>query len=442
MIGGNAARGAGAVLRAFRALAGPPVLATVLAAASAMAPITGAPGDPRRPPGAAMASDAPSIAAPSAREARIDGRWGRAELEVLTTAPAAFRVFTVEDPMRVIVDIPGLDWPKDAAIAHGGLIAGDGAGLIAAARVGAPRPGSTRIVLQLTGPARIERALGEAAADGHRIIVGLARTTEAEFAANAGWPDGARAAATATPRAADEILIAIDPGHGGVDPGALAPGATEKDLVLAYARALKTRIDARPGFRAALTRESDHFMSLRDRVRFAQAARADAFLSIHADALETGSAAGASVHILSGAASDAEAAALVGSRQALELGGAPLDAEDDDVARVLIDLARRRTDGRSAALGASLAAALSRESEVLSGRALRGAGFRVLKAPDVPSALIEIGFLSSAEDLDRLLSPQGRDALTRTIAEAVFAWADRDPVLQARLQNRPDGSKD
>lgn len=438
MIGGYAARGAGAVLRAGRALAG----AAALAAALATGPIPGAPSDPWRASGAAMASDAPAIAPPLAREARIEGRWGRAELAVLTTAPTAFRVFSVEDPMRVIVDLPGLHWPKDAAIARGGLIAGDGGGLIAAARVGAPRPGSTRIVLELAEPARIERALGEAAADGHRISVSLARATEAEFAADAGWPEGARAASAVPPRAADEVLIAIDPGHGGVDPGALAPGATEKDLVLAYARALKTRIDARPGFRAALTRESDHFMSLRDRVRFAQAARADAFLSIHADALETGSAFGASVYTLSEAASDAEAAALVGSRRASELAGAPLDAEEDDVARVLVDLARRRTDRRSSALGASLAAALSRESEVLSGRALRGAGFRVLKAPDVPSALIEIGFLSSAEDLDRLLSPQGRDALTRTIAEAVFAWADRDPVLQARLQNRSDDQKD
>ncbi|MEM8755136.1 MAG: N-acetylmuramoyl-L-alanine amidase, partial [Pseudomonadota bacterium] len=378
-----------------------------------------------------------------ATAARIEGRWGAAEIAIELTAPAAFRVFALDAPPRLVVDLDGVAWRAGTAVSRGGPLVGDGA-LIGGARVGAPREGAARVVLDLASPALAAEALSEPTAEGGvRVRVRIEAASRAEFAAAVGWPEGARVAAPPPPRLEAEVLIVIDPGHGGADPGAIAGDVREKDLVLDYARALKTLIDARPGHRALLTREEDRFVSLGDRVRFARAARGDALLSLHADALERGAAAGASVYVLSEAASKAGAEAVEKAPdRAGALGGAPMAGEAGDVARVLVDLSRRRTDARSAALGAALAEALAAESEVLPGRSLRAAGFRVLTAPDTPSALVELGFLSSAQDLDRLLSPEGREAVARSLAEAVFAWAAADEVLQRRLRKSVEGASD
>ena len=195
--------------------------------------------------------------------------------------------------------------------------------------------------------------------------------------------------------------------------------------MLDYARRLAALIRARPGYDAALTREKDEFLTLRQRVDIARAAGADLFLSLHADSLEQGFATGASVFTLSDEATSAEAAALASSaNRADQLSGVPVQAEEDDVVRVLIAFAQRKTTEQSLSLAEAIVENLDGRVPILRDRAIQSAGFRVLKAPDVPSVLLELGFLSSPRDRERLLSAEGRAALLGGIADGVFAWVE------------------
>lgn len=363
------------------------------------------------------------FAADAALTARFAEDDGFELVEIGLSRPLAFEIHTRVDPPRVVVDFPALDWRAEAPRAGAGL------DLIEGVRFGLIEGGAARMVVDLRAPARVDRAWTEAAAGAAaaRFTLALAPQDAADFSA------AARPAATARdpnlppaplPRPDRHVLIAIDPGHGGRDPGAEVDGLAEKDLVLDYAEALAARIDAEPGFRAILTRTDDAFLTLRQRVDIARAAGADAFISLHADALSQGVATGASVFTLSEEASDEEAAELAESiNRADIIASAPVEAEETDVTRVLVDLARRDTDALSVELAAALVEALERRAPVLEGRALQSAGFRVLKAPDVPSALIELGFLSSARDRARLASPDGRAAIVAAVSEALFAWA-------------------
>ncbi|WP_340110525.1 N-acetylmuramoyl-L-alanine amidase [Pikeienuella sp. HZG-20] len=360
------------------------------------------------------------------------GRVERVEIGLAERAP--FSIFTLEHPRRVVVDFPALDRvsaPSRPA---------PGARLIKAVRPGARAAGrGARLVVDLLRPARVARAFtvasddgagdedGADSEDGARFILTLEPTSAAAFAALAGWPEAARPVASfisPKPAAPGDLLVVVDPGHGGADPGAISRGVAEKDLVLDYARALAAAVVAHPGFDAALTRWGDEYLTLKERVTLARRAGAGVFISLHADALATGEATGASVYVLSERASDRVAAALAGAHDRMEaLGGVALDEAAPDVAQVLIDFARRRTDVRSRRLAARLVAGLRDVAPVLEGRALQSAGFRVLQAPDIPSALIELGFMSSAADRARLLSPDVRDAVTAAIAAAIVDWA-------------------
>lgn len=364
------------------------------------------------PCGAIAAEEAP------ARLATI----GDAErLSVELDARAPFRIFTLEARRRIVVDFPSLEWAK------GTMDAFTGARLVEGVRFGVRgEGGGARLVVDLGAPARVLRAYTEGAADAARLILLLAPTSPAEFAALAGWPVGSLPR-VALPRPGGEgegVMVMIDPGHGGADPGASSRGVDEKDLVLDYARALAAMIDARPGFHARLTRLDDQFLTLRERVAIANEAGADVFLSLHADALAQGVATGASVYVLSENASGREAASLAAAHNGGEaLDGVTLDGQESDVAKVLLDLARRRTDLRSRDLAARIVEGLGGVAPVLEGRALQSAGFRVLRAPGIPSALIELGFMSSAEDRARLMSPNARAAVVAAIADAVAEWA-------------------
>ena len=194
--------------------------------------------------------------------------------------------------------------------------------------------------------------------------------------------------------------------------------------MLDYARDLAEAIRAEPGFEAELTREDDEFLTLRQRVAVARAKRADVFVSLHADSLAQGVASGASVYTLSEKATTAEAAALAESaNRADQLAGVSIEAAENDVTRILVDLAQRRTSELSATLAETVVGALEGRAPILEGRAIQAAGFRVLKAPDVPSILLELGFLSSPADRERLTSPEGRADLVAAIAEGIVAWA-------------------
>ena len=370
---------------------------------------------------ALLASGAAGYEAALSARLTQDGAENTIELD-LTVRPA-FRVFTLDGPKRIVVDLPELDWRLDAPRP------GKAMQLISGLRFGLVKPGVSRLVIDLKRAAAVTEAYtvdGELRAPA-QLIIKLRPDTDAAFAARAGWPDD-RADATAAPpipkpRPKRAVVVAIDAGHGGRDSGATAGPVVEKKLVLDYARDLAAAIEARPGYRAFLVRDSDEFLRLRTRVERARRAGADLMVSIHADSLETGVASGASVYTLSEDASTAEAAALVESHnRADRIDGVSLDAQEDDVATILVNLSRRSTDAASVDLAEALVKQLKIRSKVLRSRALQSAGFRVLKAPDVPSVLIELGFLNSARDRARITSEEGRKNLVEAMAQGVHDW--------------------
>lgn len=350
-----------------------------------------------------------------------DGSENRLELDL--TSRVAFRVFTLNGPKRVVVDFPEIDWRLDPPRP------GQAMQLIEGVRFGLVRPGASRLVIDLKRGAAVIKAFttkGDARAPA-RFIIKLRPETDEVFAANARWPDAEASDAATSPapqkKLKHAVIVAIDAGHGGRDSGASSGRVIEKDLVLEYATDLAAAIEKRPGYKAFLVREGDEFLRLRTRVERARKAGADMMISIHADALAAGVASGASVYTLSDEASDSEAAALVESHNlADEIGGVAVNAEETDVTSVLVDLARRSTDAASVGLAEALVTQLKSRSKVLRGRALQSAGFRVLKAPDVPSVLVELGFLNSARDRARITSDEGRAALVRALSEGVHNW--------------------
>ncbi len=358
----------------------------------------------------------------AALSARLSQDGTENRLEVDLTSRVAFRVFTLDGPQRVVIDFPEIDWRLDPPRP------GQAMQLIEGIRFGLVRPGASRLVIDLKRGAAVTSAFtteGDARAPA-RFVIKLRPETDEAFAANAGWPDAdAPGAATPAPLAKPKraVVVAIDAGHGGRDSGASSGRVIEKDLVLQYAVDLAADIEKRPGYKAFLVREGDEFLRLRTRVERARQAGADMMISIHADALAAGVASGASVYTLSKDASDAEAAALVESHnRADDIAGVAVSAEETDVTSVLVDLARRSTDAASVGLAEALVTQLKARSKVLRGRALQSAGFRVLKAPDVPSVLVELGFLNSAKDRARITSDEGRAAMVRALSEGIHKW--------------------
>jgi N-acetylmuramoyl-L-alanine amidase len=355
---------------------------------------------------------------PALRVASLQATAAETRVDLLFDAPLAAPAapFTLDAPPRIVLDLPEARWAADGP---------PPAGLVAALRFGLAAPGVSRLVVDLAAPARVADVVLTAEGQGARLTLRLVPEQGLRFAAGAAWPPGAArhepGPAGAPPRASRRVVL--DPGHGGADPGAVRMGLREKDVTLAFAQELAPRLIAR-GWAVSLTRDDDRFLSLSDRVATAQALRADAFLSIHADTVLQGDASGASVYVLSADASDAEAAALAARENGVDrLGGLDLPAADEDVARALISLVRGPTMARSRALGSALVEGLSRRVAVLPSAPLRGAGFRVLKAPDVPSALLELGFLSNEADRARLADPAWRAEAAEAVAEALDAWA-------------------
>jgi N-acetylmuramoyl-L-alanine amidase len=221
-------------------------------------------------------------------------------------------------------------------------------------------------------------------------------------------------------------VIVLDPGHGGVDPGtSSANGITEKEVVLTFARSLKTKLEATGRYEVYLTRDDDTFLPLRDRVAFAQKKGANLFLSIHADYFpsKVDKATGATVYTLSEEGSDEEARALAAKENFSDaLAGVDLPTDSDEVlANILIDLAQRETQNRSVVFARSIVGELAAKGGLHTKR-LRSAGFRVLKAPDIPSVLLELGFLSNPDDEKRLTSDTWRDRTADAVEESIDAY--------------------
>nr|MCU0911823.1 N-acetylmuramoyl-L-alanine amidase [Paracoccaceae bacterium] len=331
------------------------------------------------------------------------------------------------DPPRLVLDFREVDWRGSGAA---GIVRADRAtGL----RTGVMGPGWSRMVLDLALPLAITRAgLRTGQEDGGALLEVRLDPVAADTMRSLAGPLSADAfpapAAAAPPpvRGEGALTVVLDPGHGGIDPGAEAGGLTEAALMLAFARDLEEAL-IRRGFRVALTREADVFVPLDTRITRARAAGADLFLSLHADAVPEGRATGATIFTLSETASDEAAAALAERHDRADLlSGVDLSGQDDAIAAVLMDIARLDTQPRSEALADALAEGLGRAVGGLHKRPRQAAGFSVLRAADIPSALVELGFLTTESDRERLASADWRRRAAEGLADAVVVWAEAD----------------
>jgi N-acetylmuramoyl-L-alanine amidase len=242
-------------------------------------------------------------------------------------------------------------------------------------------------------------------------------------------PRAAVPSAQAPRRLEGRPVIVLDPGHGGVDPGAIGIGGShEKEITLAMAREIRRQLEATGKYRVQMTRDQDVFIRLRDRIAVARQYSADLFVSIHADSMGNRETRGASIYTLSENASDSEAAALAARENRADIiAGVDLSRESRDVTSILIDLAQRETSNHSISLARALVQEMGREVQLLPVNPHRFAGFAVLRAPDVPSVLIELGYLSNAQDEGQLNKPQYRQRVASGIVRSIDTYFARNP---------------
>jgi N-acetylmuramoyl-L-alanine amidase len=342
-----------------------------------------------------------------------------------------WRVRVLDAPPRVVMDFREVDWTGiDGVPSTSAHVAG--------VRAGVFRPGWSRLVMELSQPMLVARA-GMLTGDGVAVEVTLEPATQSAFAAKAALPEPAD---WALPEAVDlpkpvlrgegPVIVVLDPGHGGIDPGAERGDETEAGLMLAFARELKEALLRDGGFAVVMTRDEDAFVPLEARISVARAAGAHVFLSLHADALEEGEAVGATIYTLAEDAGDEAAEALAERHDRDDLlAGIDLSAQDDVVATVLMDMARTETAPRTARLSQALEVAIKAADLRMHRHPQQRAGFSVLKSPDIPSALVELGFLSSERDLARLKDADWRRAMAGALVAGLKAWAAEDAALAA-----------
>ncbi len=379
---------------------------------------------------AAQQSDFGALARLDAGASAITEAGGAIHVDLALSQGVPFRIFSLDAPPRIVVDFREVDW---AGTLGPELVQ---TGLVTAARVGGFRSGWSRMVLELSGPFALAQAslIGGQSGAGSNLRLVLERTTPETFATGAGepyqpgWdlPEPADVGAI-EPVGQGGLVIVLDPGHGGIDPGAGEGEALEKDVMLSFARELKEALLRRGDISVVMTRDDDSFVSLERRVAIAYAADADLFLSLHADSLGEGVARGATIYKLGRDASDAASAALAERHDRADmLAGLDLSGTDDVVADVLMDLARMETQPRSDLLARALLIGLEQEGLRTNSKPIRTASFSVLKSPDIPSLLLELGFLSNGRDLDNLMDPMWRGRMAQAVADGIGAWMIAD----------------
>ena len=385
------------------------------------------------PPSPVAAADLPV-----ASDARLAGDAKQTRFILDLDKTITFQAFTLADPYRVVVDIPQISFQLAPGTGNAGR------GLVKAFRYGLVMPGGSRLVLDLAGPAKIANSYVLEAANGQppRLVLELEEVDRANFVqllspesrpelkpavveakAAVAMPDAAAAARPVEPPDARPLIV-IDPGHGGIDNGTQSSGEMEKNLVLGFGLALRDRIEKSGKYRVVMTRTDDTFIPLNDRVKVARNRSAALFVSIHADALprREGDAQGATIYTLSDKASDAEAERLAeAENKADAIGGVNLTDEPTEVADILIDLAQRETR-TFANRFARLLMGEMKTTVRMHKHPLKSAGFRVLKAPDVPSVLVELGYVSNKGDLEHLVSEDWRAKTVGSMAQAVDAF--------------------
>lgn len=384
---------------------------------------------------AAPAQDLSALARLDAENSAIADDGEVLSVSLALSQPVPWRVRILDEPRRVILDFREVDWSGVDRMA-------ETSARITDLRAGSFRPGWSRLVLLLDAPMVVKSAAMETG-QGAVVKLRLMPATPRDFAEQAAQPEPpewtlpeAAEIAAPVPRGTGRLKVVLDPGHGGIDPGAERDGHTEAELMLVFARELKELLIRDGGFQVVMTREEDVFVPLEARISIARAAEADVFLSLHADALAEGEAVGATIYTLSDDASDEAARALAERHERDDLlSGVDLSEQDDVVATVLMDMARTETEPRIDRLALALRQSISAAGLKMHRHPIQSAGFSVLKSPDIPSVLIELGFLSSASDLERILDDTWRAKMALAIRDALTAWAAEDAALSALRKN-------
>ena len=324
-------------------------------------------------------------------------------------ARAEYQVFTLDNPPRVVIDL------QRAGLTAQLKLVQEHAGIISNVRHGEPEKGTLRVVLDLTDSPSVKSFMLDPTGDyGHRLVIDL-------------FPERGAKAPAAVKQMADlqspdrDVLIAIDAGHGGEDPGATGKNRTrEKDVVLAIARELKKSIDERPGMSAVLVREGDYYVPHRERFEFARKQRADLFVSVHADAFTRRDVSGSSVFVLSrkGASSEFARRLAASENSADQLGGVTLADKDDMLASVLLDLSQSATMQASRSVADSVFTSLRGVGKTHRNQ-VEYANFMVLKSPDVPSILVETAFISNPTEEQKLRDPAWQRKVAKVIGDGV-----------------------
>ena len=356
---------------------------------------------------------------------RISADESRTRVVLDLTGPAEHRLFALANPQRIVIDLP------DTGI-RPNLPALPAEGLVRRIRTGQRPDDTSRVVFDVARPVVSQSfLLPPEGGAGYRLVVDLSPQRERRAAIRAPGADN--------PRGRD-LVIAIDAGHGGKDPGARgASGAVEKNVVMQIARRLAAEIDEQPGFTSILIRNSDTFVSLRERTQRARNARADFFISIHADAFRDVRARGATVYVLSEKGATDEAGRRLAEREneADMIGGISLADHESDIAPVILDITQ------TASLSASIAAAEDIISQLdtvtrLRKRDVQQAGFVVLKAPDIPSVLIETAYLSNPREEAALRSSDHQAALARALGAGIIHYFFDNPPPGTYLAMNPN----
>lgn len=350
----------------------------------------------------------------------------------------SFDLFSLADPYRIVINLPEVEWNVNVdSVRTGKRITGFRFGLF--------RPGQSRVVIDAARPLRVKKQFilepSKNKKRGYRLVIDLVNTNrnaflkamrEAQMARlpvqeppDKGLPTRRRQSRDSRP------LIAIDPGHGGVDPGARGRSGTwEKDLTLKQAEELRRQLSESGRYRVILTRDNDVFVRLRDRIAIAQRAEADLFLSLHADSIANRRVRGGAVYTLSEKASDKEAAALAAKENKADIiAGIDLNDQSETVAKILIDLRQRLTKNESVTLAMGLVRELRGTMRLLRNNH-RFAGFVVLKAPDIPSVLIEMGYLSNYKDERLLRSSAHRRDMAKAIVRSIDGYFARQQAFR------------
>ena len=378
----------------------------------------------------ALAQQLSGLARLDPAQSSIADRGQGVDLTLALSQSVPWRVRVLDGPPRLVLDMREVDWSTLDQVP-------ESSDLLVDLRAGVFRPGWSRLVVELATPMLITRAEMVTTPDV-RVQLRLDPATPADFALQAALPEPADWAlpepALLPPGVRDNdgpLVVVLDPGHGGLDPGAERDGQTEADLMLGFARELKEHLLRDGGFDVVMTREEDIFVPLESRISIARAAAADVFISLHADAIAEGEAVGATIYTLDAEASDEASAALAERHDRDDLlAGVDLTEQDDLVAEVLMDMARTATAPRIARLADALQAAIQGAEIKMHRHPQQRAGFSVLKSPDIPSVLLELGFLSSARDLARLNDPEWRARMAEALRVGLLAWAAEDAMLQ------------